>query len=305
VSAHRLVTQDVCEVKDLLDQETIDFAAIETIYRDGVNSVNSDGSVRPLAGFATAEDRLHGLDVYYGTPSPLDEFVSAAIAGDGVFSGASDAVRSQAIEKGAQNQILVAWVDHELNAAVDKANAGDFDPNEGAVHNWDEAWAFYRGAEPGCAPYGTADSRAGNFGTQGADGETALTNEEIVAAMVAGRDGLLADDAATAEASVDEIRRAVFITYSQAVIRYATLIPQDVEGGDTDAAAAHQAEGLSFWRVIESWADMAGADVDAINAIYDLTAEPGAAGGPDEVRAALQPAWDRLGISPEDIGELS
>ena len=305
VSAHRLVVEDVCEIKDLLEGETVDYAAIGTIYTDGVNSVNADGSVRSLAGFAKAEDRLHGLDAYYGTATPLDDFISSAIAGEGIFVEASDGVRSQAIEKGAQNQIMVAWADHELSSALAKAAEGDFDPPEGAVHNWDEAWAFYHGAEPGCAPYATADSRAGNFGTTGADGETALANEQIFAAFAAGRDALLAGDEAGARTAAEDIRRAVFVTYSQAVIRYATLVPQDVAAGDAGAASEHQVEGYAFWRVIEAWAAAAGADVEAINAIFDPANDPGANGGAAEVRTALLPAWEALEISPEDIGELS
>ena len=48
----------------------------------------------------------------------------------------------------------------------------------------------------------------------------------------------------------------------------------------------------------------AGADVDAINSIYELENEP-SAGGFDVIAAALQPAWDSLGIAAEEIGELS
>jgi hypothetical protein len=195
-------------------------------------------------------------------------------------------------------------VAHELNAALEKAAAGDFDPTEGSVHNWDEAWAFYHGAEPACAPYGTADSRADNFGTAGSDGATAQANEEILDSMVAGRDALVASDHSGAEMAAEAVRRAIFITYSQAAIRYATLASRDVEDGDAEGAAAHQAEGLSFWRVIEAWAAESGADVDTINAIFDLAGEPGENGGGDEVRAALAPAWDTLGISADDIGEL-
>lgn len=304
VSAHRLVVEDVCDIKDLLDQDPIAYDDIGAVYVEGGNSANSDGSVRTLAGFATAEDRLHGLDDYYGTATPLDDFVSSAIAGEGQFAGESDGVRSQAIEKGTQNQIMIAWVEHELNAALDKATSGDFDPVAGAVHNWDETWAFYHGAAPGCAPYATANSRAGNFGTVGADGETAQTNEQILTAMIDGRDALVAEDSDGASAAAETIRRAIFITYSQAAIRYATIAQQDVESGDDEAAATHQAEGLAFWRVIEAHAAEVGADVDAINAIFDLSSEPGANGGGDEVRAALAPAWDTLSISPDDIGEL-
>ena len=66
----------------------------------------------------------------------------------------------------------------------------------------------------------------------------------------------------------------------------------------------HQAEGLAFWRVIEAYVTPAGADGDAINTIFDLANEPGANGFGDEGSAALQPAWDALGISAEDIGTL-
>lgn len=302
VDAHRLVVADICGIGDLLDAG--DFEAVEAIYRDGVNSVNSDGTVRSIGGFAARDDRSHGLDAYYGSPAPLDEFVTAALTGTGIFDGQSDAVRAQGVEKGMQNQTMVAWVVHELNSAMAKADEGNFDVAEGAVHNWDEGWAFFHGAEVGCSPYATGDKRAANFGTVGADGETALANEAILAAMIAGRDALLAEDGAGAKAAADEVVKNVAITYSQAAVRYASLIEVDVAEDDADSAEIHQAEGLAFWRVIEAYVAPVGADVDAINAIFDLANEPGANGFGDEVRTALQPAWDALGITADDIGEL-
>ncbi|MGI9597178.1 MAG: hypothetical protein ACR2QK_13525, partial [Acidimicrobiales bacterium] len=65
-----------------------------------------------------------------------------------------------------------------------------------------------------------------------------------------------------------------------------------------------QAEGLAFWRVIEAYVAPVGADFDTVNAIFDLGQEPGANGFGDEVRAALEPAWQSLGITPAEIGEL-
>lgn len=304
VNAHRLVLNDVCDVKKQLDADTIDFAAIEAIYRDGVHSVNSDGSVRTLAGFATAEDRMHGLGGYYGSAAPLDDWMSEAIAGTGRFEGASDGVRRQAIEKGAQNQIMVAWVVHELNTALGKVAEGDIDAESGAPHNWDEGWAFYHGASPQCAPYATADSRAGNFGTTVEGGDMAQANQAIAEAMNAGREALLAGDVEGSEEAANEVIRNVVITYSQAAIRYASLVPADVEVGELDAAAEHRVEGLAFWRVIEAIAAEAGADVEAVNAVFDLSAELGTTGDGDEVRAALQPVFDNLGITTDDIGTL-
>ncbi len=302
VDAHRRVVADICGIGDLLDAG--DFEAVATIYREGGNSVNSDGSIRTIAGFATAEGRLHGLDEYYGTPAPIDDFIGAALDGTGIFDGQDDAVRGQGVEKGIQNQAMVAWVVHELNTALAKAVDGDFDVESGAVHNWDEGWAFFHGVEPGCSPFATGNSRAGNFGTTGADGSTAQANEAILAAMIDGRDALLAEDAAGAEAAAAEVIRNVAITYSQAAIRYASLVEGDLADGDDTKAKEHQAEGLAFWRVIEAYVVPLGADADAINAIFDLASDPGANGYGDEVRAALQPALDALGITDADIGTL-
>ena len=302
VDSHRLVVADICGIGDLLDAG--DFAAVDDIYRNGENSVKSDGSIRTIGGFASRDDRSHGHDAYYGTATPLDDFVSAALGGTGMFSGTSDAVRGQGVEKGIQNQVMVAWVVHELEAALAKAADGNFDAASGAPHNWDEAWAFYHGAEPGCAPYATANKRAGNFATMGADGETARANEAILAAMIAGRDALLDGDTAGTQAAADEIVRNLVITYSQAAIRYASLIEGDLADGNDAKAAEHQAEGLAFWRVIEPYAVPAGADAAAMSAILDLSNAPGANGYGDAVRAALQPAWTTLGISADDIGTL-
>ena len=293
---------DICGIGELLDAG--DFAAVEAIYRNGENSVKSDGSIRTIGGFAARDDRSHGLDVYYGTPAPLDEFVTAALQGTGSFAGQSDSVRSQGAEKGVQNQVMVAWLVHELNAALAKAADGNFDVASGAVHNWDEGWAFYHGAEPGCAPYATANKRAGNFGTTGADGDTARANEGILAAMIAGRDALVSGDADVAEWAAAEVIRNLAITYSQAAIRYASLIEGDLADGNDAKAKEHQAEGLAFWRVVEAYMVPEGADAGAIDAIFNLNNPPGANGYGDEVRAALEPAWDALGIAASDIGSL-
>lgn len=303
VSAHRQVVHDICEINALLDETPIDFGAVSILYREGEHSVNPDGSVRSIGDFASATDRAHGLAEYYGMPTPLDAFVTAALEGSGMFDGASDEVRRQGVQKGIQNQVMIAWVMHELNTALDKATEGDFDPASGAPHNWDEAWAFYHGAEPGCAPYATAESRAENFGTL-TDDDVSAANAAIREAMNAGREALLASEVAGAEEAAEAVRREIFVTYSQAVIRYATIAAEDVAAGDAEAASTHQAEGYAFWRVIEATAAAAGADADTVNAILGLDHEPAANGGGEEVRVALQPAWDALGITPEDIGTL-
>lgn len=304
VSAHRLVVADVCAISDLLPTDAeIDFAAIETIYRDGVNSVNSDGSIRSIGGFASRDDRNPDLQEFFGTTTPLDDFITSALEGTGMFEGESDLVRRQGVQKGIQNQTMVAWTLHELNAALTKAGEGDLEAASGAPHNWDEAWAFYHGSQPGCAPFATANSRAGNFGTVGADGETALANEIILQAMIDGRDALLAEDVEGAETAANEALRGLAITYAQATLRYAQIVEDDLGDGDEEAARIHQAEGLAFSRVMAHVFAAFGADIDAIDAFYSLENDP-AEGGFAIVEAALQPALDALEITAEDIGTL-
>lgn len=303
VSSHRLLVADICEVNELLDADPIDFEAVGDLYRNGKNSVKADGSVRTLAGFASDPEGDPALALYFGSETPLDDFVTDAIDGSGIFSGASEGVRRQGVQKGVQNQIMVAWTLAELDSALAKAEEGNWDPSSGAVHSWDEAWAFYHGAQPGCAPYATADKRGDNFGTM-ADETTSVANAAILTAMNDGREALEAENIAGAESAADEVRRSLFVTYSQAAVRYATVAAADVADGNGDDAAVHQAEGLAFWRVIEAQAAEAGADVDAVNAILAIGTEPGVNGGGDEVAAALAPAWEAWGITPEDIGTL-
>lgn len=304
IDSHRLVVLDVCGISDVLPGDgPMDFEAAAAIYNDGANSVNSDGSVRTIGGFASRDDRNPALQDFYGSEAPLNEFITAALEETGLFEGESDAVRRQGVQKGVQNQVMVAWTIHELNAALAKAQDGEFDPAEGAPHNWDEGWAFYHGADGNCGPFSTGNKRAVDFGTIGADGETARANEMILDAMNSGLEALLAEDIDGTEAAVNEAVKGLVIIYSQATLRYAQIMDDDLGEGDREAARVHQAEGYAFFRVMEAYLAEAGADVDAINGVYSLENDP-SQGGYATIEEALQPALDSFGITADDIGEL-
>ena len=248
VDNHRMLVEDVCDIKDLA--EAHDWDGVKDIYMNGEHAEKSDGSYRTLQGFADATGKQHGLDTFYGTDSPLDDYLMSALDGTGMFEGTSDSVREQAVEKGVQNQIMVAYAIHELNAAINKAAAGNFGTDD-AQHAWDEGWAFYHGLDEyaSCSPYATGDKRAGNYDTANADG-TALANAAILQAMNDGLAALQAEDLAGATAARDDIVKNLVIIYSQATIRYAHKMNTD----DTvEKAQTHQAEGYSFWRVIEKY----------------------------------------------------
>lgn len=302
VTQHARVALDVCAINELLpdDGTAIDYDAVLAVYEEGGSSTNSEGAPRTIRGFATTERDEALWSTYaehYADPLWLDTYTLSAIEGSGAFEGEPDLVRRQGIQKGIRNATMVAWMFHELVAAVDLVADGDVDPAEGAPHRWDEAWAFYHGAEPDCAPYATADSRGENFGTGTA------VNEAILAAMQEGLQATLDGDAAAAQAAVDEIVRQVTITYAQATIRYAAQMEAAVAEGDAEGARVQQAEGGAFWRVIEPL--VAAADPEAataITAVYDLTNEPGAAAA--DVLAAMESTYEDLAIDPAEIGVL-
>jgi uncharacterized cupredoxin-like copper-binding protein len=301
VSAHAQVSEDVAEINGLLGSAPYDYDTIKAIYEQGKHSVNADGSVRTIAGFARDAERSEPIwndyTSYYSDDVWLDTFVMAAIEGAGPFAGEPDDVRKQGIQKGIQNQVMVAWMFHELVEAMAKAEAGNFDPASGAPHNWDEAWAFYHGTAPDHAPYATANKRGENFGTGTA------VNDAILAAMQRGRDALVAGNAAEAREAYDEVVDQVQITYVQAAIRYARQMTEALEAGDAAKARVEQAEGWAFFRVTEPL--IAKADPDVASTVvrhFDL-ANPPAEADP-AVREALESVYPTLGISAEEVGAL-
>jgi len=255
VDNHRMLMGDVCDIKDL--SGGYDWDAVSDIYENGEHAEKSDGSYRTLQGFASASGKNHAYDTYYGADGSWHAFVDAAIGGTGAFAGESDTVRDQAVEKGIQNGVMTAYSIHELNAAIIKAEAGNWGPDD-AQHAWDEGWAFYHGPDDsnadydGCGPYATADKRAGNFGTTNSDG-TAATNVATLAAMNAGLTAMQNEDMQGLVEARDEILKNIIIVYSQASVRYASKMTDDLAAGDSSDYDKHQAEGHAFYRVIEAY----------------------------------------------------
>ena len=255
VDNHRKLMGDVCDIKDL--SGAYDWDGVKDIYENGEHAEKSDGSYRTLMGFADASGKNHAYDAFYGADGSWNDFVSAAIDGAGPFADESDTVRDQATEKGIQNGVMTAYAIHELNAAIIKAEAGNWGPDD-AQHAWDEGWAFYHGPDDsdhdydGCGPYATADKRAGNFGTANSGG-TAATNVATLAAMNAGLTAMQNEDMQGLVDARDEILKNIVIVYSQASVRYASKMTDDLAAGDTSDYDKHQAEGHSFYRVIEAY----------------------------------------------------
>lgn len=303
VEQHARVSLDVARINELLDADPIDFEAVREVYLEGGSSTNSSGNPRTLAGFARNADRTEPIwddfVAHFDDEIWMHTFVLSALDATGPFEGESDAVRRQGVQKGIQNQIMVAWVLHEVVVAQAKVADGDIEPASGAPHNWDEGWAFYHGADPNGAPFATAAKRGDNFGTGSA------VNDALLVAFEDGLQATLDGDEEALQAAADEVVRQLTITYTQATIRYANKVDAALADGDEESARVSQAEGWSFYRVIEPWVAAVDADAAAdIASRYDLGAGPPQEGSAAVVEAAIESVYGGLNISSDDVGTL-
>ena len=249
VDNHRSLMNDLCEIKAAASSDGgYDFTGAKAIYMDGKNAEKSDGSFRTLAGFASATGKNHDYDSYYGMNGSVDAHIMAALDGTGDFEGTSDTVRYQGTAKLTVNLGMVAYTLHELNAAILKAEAGNWGTDD-AQHAWDEGWAFFHGPDEhyGCSPAKVMEKRAADFGTADANG-VAATFAATEAAMNAGLTALQNEDMQGVVDARDEVLKNLVIVYSQAVLKYTSKLDSNT------TAEKYQAEGYAFWKAIEAYA---------------------------------------------------
>jgi len=249
VDNHRSLMNDLCEIKAAASSDGgYDFTGAKEIYMNGKNAEKSDGSFRTLAGFASATGKNHDYDSYYGMNGSVDAHIMAALDGTGDFEGTSDTVRYQGTAKLTVNLGMVAYTLHELNAAILKAEAGNWGTDD-AQHAWDEGWAFFHGPDEhyGCSPAKVMEKRAADFGTADADG-VAATFAATEAAMNAGLTALQNEDMQGVVDARDEVLKNLVIVYSQAVLKYTSKLDSNT------TAEKYQAEGYAFWKAIEAYA---------------------------------------------------
>lgn len=258
VTSHAAIGGDAAKIRDLLapakNGGQVDWAAITTVFSKGGASVKGDGSYRTLAGLAG------------------DHAATAAVT-KALSGGTSDAVRAQQVDKGI-TVILAAKVLGELEAAAEKVAANEVDPQKGAPHNVDEAWAFFTAQDQG--PALTADKRAKDFGLEG------KVREPILAALTAARTAAAAGDTAALERATADVRSGLDYVFYLATHKYLD------HGGD----AVKQAEGAAFYLAIAD--RVRSADASAHQAIEATFAGGDTTAG----RAALhQPAvLEALGV---------
>ena len=264
VKGNAAIGKDVAEIRALLEPKagaTPDYKAIDEIWSKGKNSAKSDGTNRTLASFVEGH--------------PVLGHVDAAIAGTGIAQGLSDEQRAQMIDKGMIVTLKVHALD-EFAGAKQKLEAGELDPQEGAVHNVDEVWAYFDAEGEGVGA--TAVKRTKDFGLA----EHEIGND-VIAAVEAARDAVEAKDAAALDAAAEDARGAMNRVFALAVKKYS------VEAAKDDPKA--RSEGLAFsWGLIGELSD---ADQKTIEAAFAEDADAGAA---KRVADTLDGAKEKLGI---------
>jgi len=299
VDNHRSLMADLCDIK--AHANAGEWTAAKGIYTSGKNAEKSDGSYRTLDAFASATGKNHGYDAYYNINGSVGAHIMAALDGTGDFEGASDTVRYQGIAKLTANMGMIAYTIHELNAAIAKAEDGNYANNDsGAPHNWDEGWAFFHGPDENadCGPVATLNKRGKDFGTHTDNVSFAFT--AIQQAMNDGLAALQTNDSTGYTAAANTVVKNVIIAYSQAVLKYTSKMDNSENG------AKYQAEGYTFWKTIEAYAApyMNASDVDSMNSVLNLS-DASQLGTSYDVAPWLQPVWDHYGITSTDIGSLS
>lgn len=266
VSRHAAIGKDMAEIRALAKPEAEgakpDYEAAAKIWSEGKNSTKGDGSKRTLAGFV--EDH------------PAGKSVGDALAGTGSAKDLDDAQRGQWIDKGMIVALKVKVLD-ELDGAAEGLAKDEVDPQTGAPHKVDEAWAFFTAEDEGIEV--TAAKRATDFGLP----EQELGNDVIDAISAAAAAIEAADEAAFKQAQ-EQARGGLNRIFALATTKYA------VEGAKP-GAAEERAEGLAFsWGLIGELDD---AEVKRVEAAFGDEAGSEAAA---DVAKLLDAAAPKLGF---------
>lgn len=212
VAAHAAIGRDMAAIRAALDGG--DFAAAARIWNEGKHSRKDDGEMRTLAGFAEE--------------SPIGARVADALAGEGTARRLDAEQRAEWVDKGMVAALELKVLD-ELDAALEKARAGEIDAAEGAPHNVDEAWAFYTAGGEGL--HKTAEKRAADFDLGDAVGGP------VLAALRDAQQAAKAGDGAALLSAREAVRGGLNRIFALAVTKYAN------EGIEDEVA---RAEGLAF-----------------------------------------------------------
>ena len=347
MSSHAKIDLDIKEIMDAVGKA--DWGEAAKIYIEGKNSVKSSGKKRTLQGFSKSfaeegtskqdEPMAKLVNAFWGRFDYADTVVSAALGdcadaapedkcpgtddqpptgfpslgnfGTGPLAKVDD-VRSQLIKKGVAYASTWMYALHEMEVALAKYKAGDFDVAKGAPYYLDEAWVFYAGSEEsgsadGYGPYTGGEKFGKHFGTYGYEmgtGGRSYANKELLyqfTAMqrllqTAGNDAALEDIAKC-------IRSQFMVPLIQGCLSY-TFKASSKDMVPEDSVAKYKAEAWAF--CITALPFLHDVDPESAKEVLD-TATINAVERPDwkVVKTAFSDSnLNKMGILCDDAGFL-
>jgi len=326
-SSYSAISEQVCQVFTAMEFEPVDWASVVAIYETPFEINGEETSLKEIAtegpGAIGADDDNELWEAFQDYFDDEDWLDTNVLEGGEDLDNETDGARTELVQKTSRDALGVALVLAFIEEAADAIDDGDL---EAAVLFTEIAWVIYHGYDNGdgdtgngCAPYGTGESRSGNFGLPGdvtADIEAAF--ESAMAALSVETGGGAASDAQEeiVEALFDAVARATTITYLRAALRYGIRMDGDAAAGNPDNLRVNQLEGLAFFRAVQPL--VAAFDEDLAEAVEDFFVvanyEPDESGEIDlsdyeDIGEALGEVIDdileELGIDKEvEFGEL-
>ena len=261
-AAFSAISEQVCQVFTAMEFEPVDWSSVVEIYEAPFEINGETTSLKEIATEGPSaisdgddSDIWESFQDYFDDEDWLDTNV---LEGGEDLDNETDGARTELVQKTSRDALGVVLTLAFAEKAVDAIEAEDL---EAAILFTEIAWVIYHGYDNGdgdtgngCAPYGTGESRSGNFGLPGdvtANIETAFS--AAMAALSVSTGGGAATDAQQEilEDLYSAIESAVTITYLRAALRYGIRMDGDAAAGNPDNLRVNQLEGLAFFRVIE------------------------------------------------------
>jgi len=337
VENHALIDKDI---RDIIAAGN-DWETAKDTYANGKFSPSGD-AYRSIKGMSTGvEGSSKEQEPYYKLGQAFwgrwdygDAHMTAALDGTDVepfgkydtnAKAHSDAARKQMVKKLAAFTLLRDYAVHELESAMNKykdTSKGEerFLPS-GAVHAWDEWWAFYVGSledgsneadeeddeGKGYGPYTLGEKFAAYFGTDGkiiGNGGGSHVNWELLFATTAGKRMLQKEGFEEALVPVTKCIRAITVVPGiQGCLRYGYRASSADETKDADVPKL-QAEAYAFCSSVLPF--LHAVDDKAANDLHE-TVRIDSSGRPDwaTMKAAFSAKnLNAMGIRCKDIGSL-
>jgi hypothetical protein len=315
VTEHGDSNRDVKEIKDLLSEDTINYAGAKTVYTDGQYSSKGQGEMRTLEGLAKKDMTVNGkytnvffsgaLDLHGSIDGIWHDYMVACLDGTGICSGKSDDFKTYIINKCAIG-IVMGYATYEMGAAIWKAADGQLS-DAGAPYAWDEAAAFYIGNIEPILGDGYTGSAPGNLYSPyeflwKRDKDFPDGTELHTVSVPILNYGLL--NIRTYDATnLASAQKAMYKIFAMGAIRSALKYSCKAYGGGTYSDKYH-AEGWAYWRSASGYiATVNKSAVESIDAMLSLNLTSIPSTTPCTIKTILEEQYANLGITCAMVGK--